>query len=626
MLTRKIRSAPLVALWLTACSGAPAPDPSAAADDAQFTQAEETVAPTVTREPVHFLGDVQLSLLKPAIVADSIITDSPAVSDPLKLARLHAALDQITARTSAAQLPTALPLASASAVSTATDGALFGFSALSIVDSDTASGSPAIVPPDQALCAGNGFVIEMVNDAFAIYDVLGQPVIAPVDNAAFFRFPPEPTSFPSDPKCYFDPATQRFFATILRVDINPLSDAVVGSQLGVAVSQTADPRGAWNIFQIEATDDGTNGSPNHPHCPCLADQPLIGADTNGFYVTTNEFPLESKLEFNGAQIYAMSKLALEEGHPSAVVHLANLVLANGIGYSLQPATTPDGTGPSEAGGTEYFLSALDFGGSLDDRIALWGLSHTGTLDTLNPSVEVEHVVLRSETYGFPPPAIQKPGPTPLRDCLATGTCPGLGPTAAANPIELIDTNDDRMNQVFLSDGALWAGLNTVVEVGGEARAGIAWFGVTPRRLESGKLGARMRRQGYVAVANNDVGFPSVVVDPEGRGAMTFAISGANFFPSAAYVRFDATLGPGDIRIAAAGAAPLDDWDAYSPLGPAAVARYGDYSAALLDSETLWMGQEYVPTACPSFPCAGRDEFANWGTFVSRIDLADRLDR
>ena len=125
MLTRRIRSAPLAALWLTACSGSPAPDPSAAADDAQFTQAEETVAPTVTHEAVHFLGAVQLSLLKPAIVADSIINDSPVVSDPLKVARLHAALDQITARPSAAQLPTAPPLATASAVSTATDGALF---------------------------------------------------------------------------------------------------------------------------------------------------------------------------------------------------------------------------------------------------------------------------------------------------------------------------------------------------------------------------------------------------------------------------------------------------------------------------------------------------------------------
>jgi hypothetical protein len=137
----------------------------------------------------------------------------------------------------------------------------------------------------------------------------------------------------------------------------------------------------------------------------------------------------------------------------------------------------------------------------------------------------------------------------------------------------------------------------------------------------------VRTQGYLAVANNDVSFPSLAVDPEGRGAMAFSISGADFFPSAAYVRFDAARGPGDdVRIAAAGAAPLDDWDAYAPIGRTPVARYGDYSAALLDGETLWMGQEYVPAACASFPCAGREEFANWGTFVSRIDLADTLDR
>ena len=36
------------------------------------------------------------------------------------------------------------------------------------------------------------------------------------------------------------------------------------------------------------------------------DQPLIGADRNGFFITTNEFSIEGP-EFNGAQIYAFDK-------------------------------------------------------------------------------------------------------------------------------------------------------------------------------------------------------------------------------------------------------------------------------------------------------------------------------
>jgi hypothetical protein len=55
-------------------------------------------------------------------------------------------------------------------------------------------------------------------------------------------------------------------------------------------------------------------------------------------------------------------------------------------------------------------------------------------------------------------------------------------------------------------------------------------------------------------------------------------------------------------------------------------RYGDYSAALVDGDTLWMATENVPSACTAFPCENRDLYTNWGTFVSRIDLADTLDQ
>ena len=63
----------------------------------------------------------------------------------------------------------------------------------------------------------------------------------------------------------------------------------------------------------------------------LGDQPLIGADLNGFYVTTNEFPIVGD-GFNGAQIYAISKTALETSSSPAVVHLAGGPLAEGISY------------------------------------------------------------------------------------------------------------------------------------------------------------------------------------------------------------------------------------------------------------------------------------------------------
>jgi len=61
----------------------------------------------------------------------------------------------------------------------------------------------------------------------------------------------------------------------------------------------------------------------------------------------------------------MSKAALVAGtfQPTTVVSFAGLPLAEGQAYSLQPATTPPG-GAFETinDGTEYFMSALQFGG------------------------------------------------------------------------------------------------------------------------------------------------------------------------------------------------------------------------------------------------------------------------
>jgi hypothetical protein len=99
------------------------------------------------------------------------------------------------------------------------------------------------------------------------------------------------------------------------------------------------------------------------------------------------------------------------------------------------------------------------------------------------------------------------------------------------------------------------------------------------------------------------------------------------WPSTAFARFTTATGAADVEVAAPGAGPLDDFSGYArkagrKQGPA---RFGDYSAALLDRTTLWMANELVPASCTAIPCAGRDRRTNWGTQVSRIDLSDTVD-
>jgi hypothetical protein len=511
------------------------------------------------------------------------------------------------------------------------DGGLYSFKGMSIADVDRALGSgTGITPPDQGLCAGNGFAMEMVNSAFQVFDILGAPVGDSVDLAKFFNFPANTdtlSSFASDPKCYFDQQSGRFFATVLRIPFDPNAGSISGSFLDLAVSDSNDPRGTWHVFEVDLTDDGSNGSPNHAHCPCLGDQPLLGADANGIYVATNEFGLADG-GFNGGQIYALDKQALTSGTLPKVVHLANLVLANGIGISIQPTTSPSGLGADDANGSEYFLSSLDFTGEGDNRIAMWALSNTASLADAEPSVKLEHAVLKSEVYGMPPAASQPvDGPAPLRACLATGTCPGLEGFMASNTAEQIETNDDRMNQTVFAAGHVWGALNTSVQAPGTVHAGIAMFVVEPKRLASGKLGAKVTRQSYVALPDADLMFPSIAVSDDGVGAMAFSLSSTSDFPSAGYIRIKDSKFSFSVHLALKGEAPLDDYDGYQLFEGEgqAPARFGDYSAAVLDGSTLWMATQAVTSPCETVDCPDRDTFVNWGTSVGRIDLSDGAD-
>jgi hypothetical protein len=571
-------------------------------------QAPRDSVGTQSSQLVTFLG---VSSLTPASSAPSI-----SESLPIDAAAIQRSIERAIPRTSAVgrapiqptlQVPDVKGLRVAGIGRTAS-----GFAGLNHFDQRTANGGNqfSLEPPDQALAVGNGFVVESVNTVLRVFDMKGKPLGGVVDLNTFFDLPPEIVRTPpvrygpflSDPKLYFDRPTRRWFLTILEIDVDPVTgDFGTHSATLIAVSRTADPTGQWYLYALDTTDDGSNGTLSHPGCPCLGDQPLIGADAHGFYVSTNEFSIAGP-DFNGAQVYALSKAALEAGTPSlSAVHFDNLPLAEGPAYSLQPATSPDGEFEDAAGGTEYFLSALDFTGTLDNRIAVWALTNTRTLDRATPLLALQSQVLASEVYGQPPAADQKAGPIPLGN-------------AAGDPLAQIETNDDRMNQVVFAGGRLFSGVNTVLSVNGTEQAGVAYFVVKPR-VERG-LDARVARQGYVAVSGNNVIFPSIGADEAGDAVMTFTLVGRDYFPSVAYW----PLGGDRVRIAGAGQGPEDGFTGYPSLaGGEGVARWGDYSAAVAAGGRIWFAAEYIPASCPTLSCgSNRTQLANWGTFVGSV--------
>src|SRR6266852_4104390 len=75
-------------------------------------------------------------------------------------------------------------------------GAATGFNGLSHLDQRLAGTGPytntqfSLEPPDQGLCVGKGFVIEPINDAFAVYNESGTRLTATTALNQFYKRPP----------------------------------------------------------------------------------------------------------------------------------------------------------------------------------------------------------------------------------------------------------------------------------------------------------------------------------------------------------------------------------------------------------------------------------------------------
>ena len=509
----------------------------------------------------------------------------------------------------------------------------------------------SLEPPDQGLCVGNGFVLETVNDVLRVYDTSGNALVGVTDLNTFYGYPPaivRPSTFGpeiTDPSCFFDSDTQRWFHVALTLYRKGTTSAFAGpNHLDLAVSQTSSPLGSWNIYSIPVQDDGTEGTPNHQCAggPCLGDYPHMGADANGIYLTTNQFNFFSP-GFHGSQVYAISKQALAAGLPITVIQFdtadPSLLLDGNPGFTMWPATTPAGAYADDLGGTEYLLSSVAVfkDSRSDNRLRIWALSNTQSLNT-NPAVTLNAGVANVETYAVPPKSGQKAGDFPLGQCLADSTIstpfgPGcwrflFSSGGPFNEVESqhVDSNDSRMQQVVFANGNLWGALDTALSIGGASQAGIAYFVIVPQ-ISSSAVGGQVRIQGYLGLANNNLTYPAVGVNASGRGAIAFTLLGVDNFPSAAYASLDALVGVGDIHVAAAGLGPEDGFTAYKAYVGNTRNRWGDYGATAVDGNSMWIASEYIGQTCtltqylgpPFGSCDGtRTALGNWGTRISHI--------
>ncbi|MDA8309380.1 MAG: hypothetical protein M0Z46_01985 [Actinomycetota bacterium] len=524
-----------------------------------------------------------------------------------------------------------------------------------------------VEPPDQGLCSNGTKVMEVNNEVMQVFTAKNLKALGG-NGMALERLFKTPEIFggtghsginvQGDPRCFYDPASGRWFASQIWLDESGLVTQYGWAGVFVAVSETATPMGRWYVFFIPDMSDAkaTTTCNNLPFTtlpgvkkkhgranPCFGDQPLLGVNGNSVYISTNEYSIYSGTLGGAANVYFLSKSDLVKGEASPIfwAHPGDTVARPGAPathtalhypwYSIVPAVSA-GTYVSTNTGTLYGLSNVTFTTTGGTQGAVWQFTNTAAVTGLAPHITGSVAVVTTVAYSEPGLATQKAGPVPLGHfwrLLADATT-AKHPYSTTKPMPegKIATNTDRVTTAAYdpATGAVWAGINTAVTH--TTQTGIAWFSGVPRGVGATLKVSTVTSGVLSATTGANVFFPSITFTSSGKGLMDYALTGTTYFPSTAYSLLTGTM-PTGIHVARMGAGPEDGFTEYqyetTPTAAFYRPRWGDYSTALAAGTTFFFASEMINQSCSpgtfgtTFTCGGtRDRTANWGTSVNML--------
>lgn len=462
-----------------------------------------------------------------------------------------------------------------------------GFAGLTGVAQASTKGGLDLEPPDQGLCAGGGYVMEFINNALTVYSSFGGQLLQPIGSPALFLQPT--TAFFSDPRCYYDASTQRWFIQEFIVGTTNANGGLASPSVQfLAVSDSPDPTADYHVYSFDTSDVST------PGCPCFGDYDELGADANGIYITTDEFGISTPA-YNGVIMYALSKALVETFPQTGILPtvFGYRLTSDPFGqpYIVAPASSPPGA--RFAKNTEYFVESNGDAIS-DDHLVVYALRATSLLAAVPPTPPPLFLTqVATQRYSQPTDALQKAGPRPL----------GAQYQAPAGGIQA--DFDAEMEPVYTA-GKLYCQLDTLTA--GKVD-GVAWFILSPS-FSSKTLSATVAAQGLVTVSGTSLLYPYTAVNKAGKGYLLFSLSGKSNYPSPAYISYGSNGPTGPVIVATPGAAPDDGFTCYAAfVGPDyGGCRWGDYSMGVVMGNRVYMAAEMIPPSA-------RDLLTNWGTFI-----------
>ncbi|HET6816421.1 MAG TPA: fibronectin type III domain-containing protein [Mycobacteriales bacterium] len=430
------------------------------------------------------------------------------------------------------------------------------------------SNSDLVLPPDTNGdigydASGNAWYVQWVNLHYQAWErpagqstwtskltTAGNTVFANLNNLCS-------STNDGDPQVVYDRLARRWVLTQFAFDTTwPFGAPTPPYGQCVAVSQTSDPTGAYNVYSWDVGN--FNGTDYFP------DYPKLGVWPNGYYLTFNYFSGNNLSTFNGAGLVILDRTAMLNGQSAQANASGPLAstIASMLPVSVDDNSPPDSSLPETLVAVDTNSTA---GGShlqwWHVSNVTWGSNIGASLDRLpDMTVATYNWDLCNES----------------RNCIPQpGTSAGL------------DTLSDRLMYragYRTVNGVSHVVLNQTVNVASSGtQAAIRWYDITNVATTP-----TLAQQGTYAPDADNRWMGSAAMDSAGDVAIGYSVSSSSTYPS---IRF-AGRAPGDTpgtlgaeSTLKAGAGSQTD----------SSNRWGDYSSLVVDPVdgcTFWYTNEY----------------------------------
>jgi hypothetical protein len=407
------------------------------------------------------------------------------------------------------------------------------------------------IPPDTQGTVGAGHIMTTLNTQVRIHDKTGS-AISTVSLNTFFSSV-DATANVFDPNIRYDSFNDRW---IFVATANP---EAATSEFLIAVSQTSDPTGSWNMYKVDCDSTDIN----------WCDYPSVGFNKNWVVVTLNMFPIAAG-NYAGDDIYAFDKSKLYAGTSAAFSKFTDTGA-----FTLNPATTYDNSVD-----TMYLLQDWN------------GFSGVLAMSTITGAVGTESY---NSNVHFPTAAStwNESGPG----------APQSGSTAT------IDDNDTRLMSVIYRNGSLWASHTIFLPDSTATRSALQWWNISTAGnvLQLGRLDDSSAATFY--------SFPGMSVNKDGDVLLGFSIFSSSQFASAGYALHFHSEPDGSLQ------SPVQYKSgvaSYNKTFGGSRNRWGDYSATAVDPANdtdFFTLQEFADT--PNTFGGGSTQSA-WSTWWAKV--------